>query len=297
MRRYFTQYWTNESADGAFDKGLTLIDHTAGGESLDAVGKEDSIYVITVTRGILVVYGKLLVGEVTDYETAARRLSYQPYDGDSKHFFPIPGTVMEMSYNPVESDVAAKLEIIRRDGIRPPKILENGWLDRQTLTGVCEITSNTASILDSYLTSNRTETEIDTETEMAGEDSDAEDFADKWNRGDGTPQTFLGTRYERLKSLRSQAVRLHGTTCFACGFSFEEMYGDIGKGFTEVHHVFPLASVGEAHPVNPLTDLVPLCANCHRMIHRNPKEPLTVDQLVEIVEAYFDKISAEDVHH
>ena len=53
----------------------------------------------------------------------------------------------------------------------------------------------------------------------------------------------------------------------ACGFNFEEYYGEIGKGFIEVHHVVPLAKAGKTE-TNPETDVVVLCANCHRMVHR-----------------------------
>jgi predicted HNH restriction endonuclease len=55
-----------------------------------------------------------------------------------------------------------------------------------------------------------------------------------------------------------------------CGFDFEATYGQIGKGFIEVHHVRPLSEV-DGPTVTRLEDLAIVCANCHAMIHRGAK--------------------------
>ena len=73
---------------------------------------------------------------------------------------------------------------------------------------------------------------------------------------EGAKKQIYTTRYERNQSLRAAAIRLHGTTCMACGFSFQKVYGDRGKDYIEVHHVKPLATTGEAIDVDPATDLV-----------------------------------------
>jgi len=36
-----------------------------------------------------------------------------------------------------------------------------------------------------------------------------------------------------------------------------------------------------------INNLCPLCANCHRMIHRNRKSPLSVTELKEIISKAF----------
>lgn len=71
---------------------------------------------------------------------------------------------------------------------------------------------------------------------------------------------------------RRKAIEKHGLKCFVCGFDFEESYGELGKGFIEIHHLIPLGEASEERLVNPEKDLVPLCANCHRMIHRMGSE-------------------------
>ena len=65
--------------------------------------------------------------------------------------------------------------------------------------------------------------------------------------------------------------------CQGCGFDFQNKYGDRGKDFIECHHTKPVSelSVGET---TKLVDLVLLCSNCHRIVHR--KKPwLTIDEL------------------
>lgn len=61
---------------------------------------------------------------------------------------------------------------------------------------------------------------------------------------------------------------LHGgrIVCECCGFDFAARY-DIQDEYIEVHHRFPFSHTEGEHPVDAITDLVPLCANCHRMIH------------------------------
>ena len=84
---------------------------------------------------------------------------------------------------------------------------------------------------------------------------------------EGGERVFISVRRERNSTLRNNALAIHGYDCMACGFNFEEFYGEIGKGFIEVHHIVPLANAGETE-TNPETDLVVLCANCHSMVHR-----------------------------
>lgn len=53
-----------------------------------------------------------------------------------------------------------------------------------------------------------------------------------------------------------------------CGFDFAKRYGELGLGYAEVHHLRPLEQAGHGGTRTRLKDLVVVCANCHRMIHR-----------------------------
>jgi 5-methylcytosine-specific restriction protein A len=100
---------------------------------------------------------------------------------------------------------------------------------------------------------------------------------------EGMERTRIQTYYERNPRLRAEALRVHGTKCAVCGFDFSKTYGNLGEGYIEIHHKNPVASYDGEVSVNPETDLVPVCANCHRMIHRR-KDPLSVEYLRAIVQ-------------
>ena len=104
------------------------------------------------------------------------------------------------------------------------------------------------------------------------------DAASQIVRTEGGEQVFISVRRERNSTLRNNALDIHGYDCMACGFNFEEYYGEIGKGFIEVHHVVPLANAGKTE-TNPETDLVVLCANCHRMVHRRKGVCLSIQEI------------------
>ena len=76
---------------------------------------------------------------------------------------------------------------------------------------------------------------------------------------------------------------MHGTVCEVCGFDFDEFYGpDYADSYIEIHHVRPLSEY--EGQVNPATDLVPLCANCHRMAHRRKTSVTPIDELKALIE-------------
>ncbi|MFJ6855260.1 HNH endonuclease [Streptomyces sp. NPDC091271] len=77
-----------------------------------------------------------------------------------------------------------------------------------------------------------------------------------------------GLRKRKIDTVLRQGRQL---ACEACGFDFEQVYGDRGTGYIECHHVVPLHEAGEGR--TKLSDLALICANCHRMIHRRAPWP------------------------
>ena len=56
--------------------------------------------------------------------------------------------------------------------------------------------------------------------------------------------------------------------CEVCGFDFSEHYPEsLGRGFIEVHHLAPLFT-SSLPKKTTLEDLLLVCSNCHRMVHR-----------------------------
>lgn len=102
-------------------------------------------------------------------------------------------------------------------------------------------------------------------------------------RLEGRKKYYFTSRYERNALNRAEAIETHGLTCFGCGFNFEEVYGERGRGFIEIHHQIPLHSLDEQVEINPNKDLIPLCSNCHRIVHRDKNNVLTLNELKRII--------------
>ena len=91
------------------------------------------------------------------------------------------------------------------------------------------------------------------------------------------------TKYERNQKNRRLAIKIHGTKCHICGFDFEKIYGERGRGFIEVHHIKPLYENQEETEIDPKTDLICVCSNCHKMFHRKKDNVPTPEELKKIV--------------
>ena len=98
-------------------------------------------------------------------------------------------------------------------------------------------------------------------------------------------------KYERSKKLRDIAVEnytINGTIlCEACKFDFFVFYGKIGEGYIEMHHIKPVfQNDGQAEKTfisEALKNIVPVCANCHRVIHRKKKRIIRIDELKQAI--------------
>lgn len=100
---------------------------------------------------------------------------------------------------------------------------------------------------------------------------------------EGSETMVQHKKYERSSSNRELCLYLNGYKCSVCGFDFEKKYGELGKDFIEVHHIVPISQLGKNYKLNPIEDLIPLCSNCHSMIHRkNP--PFLPDELKKIID-------------
>jgi predicted HNH restriction endonuclease len=99
---------------------------------------------------------------------------------------------------------------------------------------------------------------------------------------EGSGEQILVNRFERSLEARNACIAHHGSTCQVCELDFSEKYGELGAGFIHVHHRVPIASVGTAYCVDPVNDLVPVCPNCHSMLHRR-EPPLEIEELRALV--------------
>ena len=99
-------------------------------------------------------------------------------------------------------------------------------------------------------------------------------------RDEGAEQYVWVNRYERDPRNRKAAIQAHGVRCFGCRMEMAEVYGEIAKGYIHIHHVKPLSTMQGARP--DIEDLVPLCPNCHAIVHL-AKKPLSIKELKELI--------------
>ena len=95
---------------------------------------------------------------------------------------------------------------------------------------------------------------------------------------EGDVVEVVSRRYERSRINRAACIEIQGARCVVCGFDFGVAYGPIGDGFIHVHHVISVSTVGPGTVIDPGKDLVPVCPNCHAMLHTS-KPPLPPDTL------------------
>jgi hypothetical protein len=104
---------------------------------------------------------------------------------------------------------------------------------------------------------------------------------------EGSKMTVLVNKFERNTKAREKCIEHYSAFCSACEFDFEEVYGDVGEGFIHVHHIVPVADIGESYIVDPIRDLIPVCPNCHAMIHKR-KPPYSIEEIKDLIHSHED---------
>lgn len=101
-----------------------------------------------------------------------------------------------------------------------------------------------------------------------------DEFLEGFKREIKTENSFRSQKLVKL------AKEKYGTDCAVCGFSFEKKYGQHGKDFIEIHHLMPIENGIRQSTID---DVIPVCSNCHRMLHKG-KTMLSIEYLKEIIE-------------
>lgn len=102
---------------------------------------------------------------------------------------------------------------------------------------------------------------------------------------EGSLTRILVNKFERDRRARNECVRQKGRYCAVCGMSFAARYGvEVGE-LIHVHHLVPLSAIREGYSPNPGVDLVPVCPNCHTVIHyaRSAQEPRTLEEVRDML--------------
>lgn len=88
--------------------------------------------------------------------------------------------------------------------------------------------------------------------------------------------------HQLISKAKNEYLKKNGVLkCEICGFDFEKVYGKIGYGFIEAHHLKPVSMMKEGEKTR-VEDIVLLCSNCHSMVHR--KKPwLSKEELSSLI--------------
>jgi len=99
---------------------------------------------------------------------------------------------------------------------------------------------------------------------------------------EGARHQITVNAYERNSKARIKCIKHYGAKCIVCDFNFYDRYGDAGKGFIHVHHIVPLNEIDNEYKVDPISDLIPVCPNCHAIIHRK-KPAYTIEEIKKLI--------------
>jgi len=95
---------------------------------------------------------------------------------------------------------------------------------------------------------------------------------------EGTKTEIIVYRSGRSRRLRDQALEKAKGVCSACAVDFGKLLDGRGVRVLQVHHRKQLAGTDKPK-LSRLSDLAVICANCHALVHMNPKQALSVSKL------------------
>lgn len=89
---------------------------------------------------------------------------------------------------------------------------------------------------------------------------------------EGAKKKITVNAYERdpkaARQCKQYYLKKYGRiTCQICGFDFGKVYGKEYDNMIHIHHIRPLSTIQQEYELDPLNDLIPVCPNCHMVLH------------------------------
>lgn len=109
-------------------------------------------------------------------------------------------------------------------------------------------------------------------------------FADSKKLIEGAKKQITVNAYERNTEARNACINHYrkknngSLKCEICGFDFGNVYGHEFKDKIHIHHLVEISTIGEEYEVDPINDLLPICPNCHMIVHSR-KPAYTPDEI------------------
>lgn len=98
---------------------------------------------------------------------------------------------------------------------------------------------------------------------------------------EGNMIEVVSNKYERNIEAKRKCILHYGCKCQICGFDFEKVYGKEFYGKIHVHHIVPISSIKEEYIIDPINDLIPVCPNCHMVLHSKPNGVYTPQEIIQ----------------
>ena len=86
------------------------------------------------------------------------------------------------------------------------------------------------------------------------------------------------------EAIKKDCIAYYGAICDLCGFDYGYTYGDAFEGMIEVHNIHAQDSEEILPDTDPVNDLIPICCNCHKVIH-SQTPPIPIDKIREMIKA------------
>ena len=239
-------YWKNSTTNK--DKGLQL---------------NDIVYVYVTKPISKVMYQFKVIGHA---EKSEYPLAQKVFWKDKTQLDSISGYAIFEKLNKVDKSTLS-FEYFRQENLIPDAPIQGRRTDRDKASN---------DLIRIFLT------HIFNEFKTENVNSDYPDEANLENSlfPEGAKKTVQVNRYERNPEARAKCIEIHGARCKICEMSFAETYGTFAKDFIHVHHITSLSEISDNYEVNPETDLIPVCPNCHAMLHKQENGiPMKVDRL------------------
>lgn len=75
---------------------------------------------------------------------------------------------------------------------------------------------------------------------------------------------ILVNSFERNAAAREACIEYHGNSCSVCGFRYDSIFNE---EYIQVHYIGPLQTIQKNYTLDPVSNLRPICAYCHEVIH------------------------------
>lgn len=275
--KFFTHYWSSKwFNDEAMEKEGEPMDHIAG-EIFRKRGVEvgDIVYIVSLYKKNLHLLGRIFVDYICDQKEACKILGTDNLWEAKDHIICRYEDTLPIRFNRIiDIEVVRNLDLFNSKGeIVKPKFKSELVIDQQTFRGIREITENSARILDEIIGDELifipTPSSIDKELFPEG------GFAYKIHKFyERNPQVVKLAKEKRM----SVDPELK---CEICGFSFRNIYKELGENYIEAHHIIPVSEAFETRETK-IEDLALVCSNCHRMLHRC-KSGTSIEELKKII--------------